>query len=674
MSTFGQDDDSVLEEWSLVGLPVDEAALLRPTSKLKPSPKPAPAYRFSLGTPRANWVGHAHQPQLKGLAPPAPPARMHDSMLHPVAKAGLPAPQISVQTPRSLQPISTVVTEQPCSLQNPCSKPAVRVDTPVPEPPFPGQSRKRGMDPLVRCKQASQSPVVQQLWRSLLSRLMMYSTLLQEIYKSPNAESHMSRLFDTFAASTIVKYLNALSHFMQISVDMRADLEVLSEVQLADILLACRLSKSTFPGMSHVNMIIKALRWAHRTLQLDCLAVALGSMITSFSKTATGDRRESLPFSLFSLMRFERRILMRECQEWEIIVLGMILLLAFSGLRFSDMQRTCPSSLHWNGSILRGTCWRTKTSRAGQPFGLQGQGFLSKGTFTWLYKFLTTLDSIFALHGNGNEDYLIPGCTRDRVRLPLEPMTYAEALYFVRFALKLPWRSNQTNLGGDIRSYTVHGLKSTLLSWGQQLELPEEQRRLQGKHKPQQSSTRLYSRDDVFGALKFQESVIRAVREGFRPSTPLGRGGQHPMEEPKFELQLFTKTAPEYQWQYFQFGTQADVLPADDPPIEVDEASDSDSSTSSTSSSGSSSSKGAKPPEPKQAPVTVDEIQGALHRNMWHVASESLTFDDTMIRTACGRRFPKASIALLADLQLSQGQHLCSHPGCLKGWKAVGAI
>ena len=438
MSTFGQDDDSVLEEWSLVGLPVDEAALLRPTSKPKPSPKPAPAYRFSLGTPRANWVGHAHQPQLKGLAPPAPPARMHDSMLHPVAKSGLPAPQISVQTPRSLQPISTVVTEQPCSLQNPCSKPAVRVDTPVPEPPFPGQFRKRGMDTLVRCKQASQSPVVQQLWRSLLSRLMMYSTLLQEIYKSPNAESHMSRLFDTFAASTIVKYLNALSHFMQISVDMRADLEVLSEVQLADILLACRLSKSTFPGMSHVNMIIKALRWAHRTLQLDCLAVALGSMITSFSKTATGDRRESLPFSLFSLMHFERRILMRECQEWEIIILGMILLLAFSGLRFSDMQRTCPSSLHWNGSTLRGTCWRTKTSRAGQPFGLQGQGFLSKGTFTWLYKFLTTLDSIFALHGNGNEDYLIPGCTRDRVRLPLEPMTYAEALYFVRFALKLP--------------------------------------------------------------------------------------------------------------------------------------------------------------------------------------------------------------------------------------------
>ena len=674
MSLFGQDEDSNLEEWSVVDLPSDDTALLRPSSKPKPSPKPAPKYRFSLGVPRANWVGHSHQPQLKGLAPPAPPDRMHASGVPPVVKSGLPAPQISVKTPRSLQPISTVVTEQPCFLQSRSSKSSGGISMPEPDLSFPGPPKQRGMDPLVRCKQASQSPVVQQLWKSLLSRLMMYSTLLQEIYKSPNAEIHVARLFDTFAASTIVKYLNALGHFLQICVDMRADLEVLSEIQLADILLACRLSRSTIQGMSHVNMVIKALRWAHRTLQLECLSIALGSMITSFSKTATGDRRESLPFSLFSLMHFERRILMRECQDWEVIVLGMILLLAFSGLRFSDMQRTCPSTLHWNGSILRGTCWRTKTSRAGQPFGLHGQGFLSKGTFTWLFKFLTTLDAVFGSHGNGHEDYLIPGCDRDRVRIPLAPMTYAEALYFVRSSLKLPWRSNQTNMGGDIRSYTVHGLKSTLLSWGQQLELPEEQRRLQGKHKPQQSSTRLYSRDDVFGALKFQESVIRAVREGFRPSTPLGRGGQHPMEEPKFELQLFNKTAPEHQWQYFQFGTQVEILPAEDPPLEMDEVSDSDTSSSSTSSSNSSSSKGAKPTNTGQIPVTADEIQGALHRNMWHVASESLMLDDGVIRTACGRRFPQSSIAMLADLQLSPGQQLCSHPGCLKGWKAVGAI
>jgi hypothetical protein len=33
--------------------------------------------------------------------------------------------------------------------------------------------------------------------------------------------------------------------------------------------------------------------------------------------------------------------LMRECENHEVIILGTFLVLAFSGLRFSDMQRTC---------------------------------------------------------------------------------------------------------------------------------------------------------------------------------------------------------------------------------------------------------------------------------------------------------------------------------------------
>lgn len=57
---------------------------------------------------------------------------------------------------------------------------------------------------------------------------------------------------------------------------------------------------------------------------------------------------------------------MRECENHEVIILGTFLVLAFSGLRFSDMQRTCTKSLHWSGSVLRGACWRTKTSGTGQ--------------------------------------------------------------------------------------------------------------------------------------------------------------------------------------------------------------------------------------------------------------------------------------------------------------------
>ena len=152
-----------------------------------------------------------------------------------------------------------------------------------------------------------------------------------------------------------------------------------------------RVSGAQAPGRDRQACGIKAIRWAYRTLQVDCLMVSLGLVISSFQKTNSGERRESLPFSLYALMRFERRILMRECLDHEVVILGMFLLLAFSCLRSSDMQRTNPSSLRWDGAVLRGTCWRTKTCRTGQPFGLIGSGFLSKGpslgfsSFSWFW-------------------------------------------------------------------------------------------------------------------------------------------------------------------------------------------------------------------------------------------------------------------------------------------------
>ena len=238
---------------------------------------------------------------------------------------------------------------------------------------------------------------------------------------SPNAQLHMDRLLDMFAASALVKYMLALRQFLQACIDLRVQVRSISEVQLADVLLACTLSRSSSHGMAHDSMIVKAVRWACRTLKVDSLAVSMGSVISFFHKNTVGERRESLPLSLYVLMHFERRILMRECMDHEVVILGTLLLLAFSCLIFSDMQRTNTSSMHWDGMVLRGTCWRTKTSRSGHPFGLISCGCLPKGIFSWLFKFLTVLDSMFASHGDGSEDSLIPGCTRDSIRLPLQP-------------------------------------------------------------------------------------------------------------------------------------------------------------------------------------------------------------------------------------------------------------
>ena len=228
---------------------------------------------------------------------------------------------------------------------------------------------------------------------------------------------------------------------------------------------------------------------------------------------------------------------MRETSQDEILILGAFLLLLFSGLRFADLQRTAPTSLQWDGAILRGLAWRTKTSSAGTPFGAVAAGFLSTGTYNWLYKFLITLDEVLTQYGSADIDFMLPSIGPSGLRVPLQPMSYAEGLYFLRRFLSLPWKQKPLSVGTSPSWYTIHGLKSTLISWATQLDLSDEHKRLQGKHQARNSPTRLYSRDDVHGAIKLQQTLIQAIHGGWKPVTPLARGGQIPLVEPDFVLE-----------------------------------------------------------------------------------------------------------------------------------------
>ena len=103
---------------------------------------------------------------------------------------------------------------------------------------------------------------------------------------------------------------------------------------------------------------------------------------------------------------------------------------------------------------------------------------------------------------------MIPSFGPSGLRILLQPVSYAESLYYVRHFIPLPWKTSSLPIGASPQSYTIHGLKSTLISWGAQLDLSDEQKRLQGKHQSNNSSTRLYSRDDVHGALQLQSSIV----------------------------------------------------------------------------------------------------------------------------------------------------------------------
>ena len=263
----------------------------------------------------------------------------------------------------------------------------------------------------------------------------------------------------------------------------------------------------------------------------------MDDLISSFYRTKIPhDRRESLPFNLYTLVQFERRILLRTTPDWEVVILGSFLFMLWSGFRWSDMQRISP--MQWLGDELRGLAWRTKTSSAGCPFGFIACGFLSHGSFSWTLRFLQVLDDWMCHENKSTIDFLIPSFSLEgTVVMPIRAMTYAEGLGHLRWFITLPWKSQQSHPKVDPSSYFLHGLKSTLLSWSSQLSLNEEWRRFQGHHKAANSSVRLYSRDDVHNAIKLQKQVLSKIRSNWRPVTPLARGSQKSTPEPRFILE-----------------------------------------------------------------------------------------------------------------------------------------
>ena len=320
-----------------------------------------------------------------------------------------------------------------------------------------------------------------------------------------------------------------------------------------------------------------------------------------------------------------------------------------------------------------------KTCNSGVPFGVVCKGFLSKGSHHWVYKFLTCLDSMLALADSGQIDFLLPDVSDPASPLLLSAMPYSTALCFFRHFMSLPWRKTPL-VFGNITHYTIHGLKSTFLSWASQLKLDPESRRLQGHHKDPLKSARLYSRDDIDGSIFVQETIIQKIQEGWRPHTPLSRGGQLPLQEPQVILESFKKEAVYYQWLFFSFGDPNHVLILPEP----DASLQSESSSSGSSSDSSSSDRTDEPTKKKATKVplvdfsSVEELEMASYRKTLHMImnwdddSNSSGFRST--RTACGKSFPSDTVKPHAEIPQDSNIKFCTHPGCRKGWIALGAL
>ena len=226
------------------------------------------------------------------------------------------------------------------------------------------------------------------------------------------------------------------------------------------------------------------------------------------------------------------------------LFLGGLLLAAHSSLRFGDLQRIIPESLSLAQDSLRGSCWSTKTSTQGQPFaiitvfGITGRNLESAWPIHWLQAVATCLSrSIQSFGENHVPDFILPAFSPAQLLAdPLysAPLQYSHALASIRWAAQTPWLPSPCLTLQEASNITLHSLKVTFLAAALQLRLGEEDRRVQGHRKI--NSVRLYSRDDTHQSLWVQRQVAAAIRDGWRPSRPIARAGQHPMAEPSFQV------------------------------------------------------------------------------------------------------------------------------------------
>ena len=126
-----------------------------------------------------------------------------------------------------------------------------------------------------------------------------------------------------------------------------------------------------------------------------------------------------------------------------------------------------------------------------------------------------------------------------------------------------------------------------------------------------------------------QLALIEQISQGWRPVTPLSRGGQVPLSEPIFKLEKFKKDVDSMEWRFFNFSAASSLqVLADSSDVPADDvATVSDSSDESSSSSSSSSSEETEllPQSKKSKVATVDPLGPAeealigLHRRTWHI-------------------------------------------------------
>ena len=364
-------------------------------------------------------------------------------------------------------------------------------------------------------------------WAATSTRLLPHSAWLQSIASSAFKGLLMMEPLRNFAASTLERYFDAWQKWeswcalRQVSAASPALVQVLDF--LVESLLAAREDRREI--RSSLQSFLKAMRWMSQTHGFEILLQHLShASVRSVAQRGQYERREALPLPWSAIVLWEKCIMQDNTPVFNKLVLGGFLIATLASLRWGDVQRIHVSSLVVDtGFILRGLCYKTKTTRTGQPFAAVGVGLVKPASVHgWLVSYLTAVQSTVQQARSRfgvsfDPDFLVPA---DHAWS--RPMSYAEGLQHLRQALTTcQCDSSFADLfpSSVSKSFTLHSLKVCVLSTASQIiEITENARAAQGHHRPSvgfsNPSVRLYSRDDVFAAIHVQQTVLSKLASG----------------------------------------------------------------------------------------------------------------------------------------------------------------
>ena len=224
-------------------------------------------------------------------------------------------------------------------------------------------------------------------WLQLLKQAGSNSELIKSTQDSPNQEAHLIKIVAKFAPSTLAAYLKGWSQWVEFCHCHQVCPYSPPTVFLADFLQVS--SKRSSLGVATAQS--RALTWVSKYAGFPALLGALQAPITR-AYTIPSEisvRKEAAPLPLSFVVYLESCILKELGTAADRLLMGSLLVLIWSSLRWSDALWVTPSALTEDVDVIRGIAARTKTTSRGMPFAFVKSGLLATSTqVTWSMKWL----------------------------------------------------------------------------------------------------------------------------------------------------------------------------------------------------------------------------------------------------------------------------------------------